>query len=177
MDGCIDHSRVRNVVRWSGSGLSRSLPFQRIRCLDAVEAREAWPAWEPTRAAGVRAGHFEPTRRVAGACLPLLVGLRSARGRRWSAARKVASRCSRVLKCSPCGQPQRQGEDGSTPEPPGESRDEWLRKTTPGPSSGRCAALPNTRQQTVPASRICWSSSGDISPDRADGDRQEVQRC
>ena len=43
--------------------------------LDAGRAQAAWPGWEPTRAAGVRAGHFEPTRRVAGVCLPPLVGL------------------------------------------------------------------------------------------------------
>ena len=47
--------------------------------LNVGQAREAWPGWEPTRAAGVRAGHSKPTRRGAGVCLPPLVGLRSGR--------------------------------------------------------------------------------------------------
>jgi Putative transposase DNA-binding domain len=49
--------------------------------LDAGQAHAAWPGWEPTRAAGVQAGHFQPTRRVAGVCLPPLVGLRPSRVR------------------------------------------------------------------------------------------------
>src|SRR5690348_11236358 len=49
--------------------------------LDGGQAALAWPGWEPTRAAGIRAGHFQPTRRVAGACLPPLVGLQLIRVR------------------------------------------------------------------------------------------------
>src|SRR5713226_6258976 len=41
---------------------------------------------------------------------------------------------------------------------------------SPAPSWGRCAKPPNNPRQTVPANQICWSSSGDISPDRADVD-------
>ena len=37
--------------------------------LDAGQAQGAWPGWEPTRAAGVRAGHSKPTREwQASAC-------------------------------------------------------------------------------------------------------------
>ena len=37
--------------------------------LDAGQAQVAWPGWEPTRAAGVRAGHSKPTREgQASAC-------------------------------------------------------------------------------------------------------------
>jgi putative transposase len=57
----------------------------------------AWPGWEPTRAVGVRAGHSQPTRRVAGICLPPLVGLRLIRGRRGSLAEGLRSRFSRAL--------------------------------------------------------------------------------
>ena len=59
--------------------------------LDAGQAKAAWPGWEPTRAAGVRAGHFEPTREgQADACR-----LWSASGRsesEWVACKRVASR-------------------------------------------------------------------------------------
>ena len=56
--------------------------------LDAGQAQAAWPGWEPTRAAGVRAGHFQPTRkRQASACR-----LWSASG--WSESEWVA--CTRV---------------------------------------------------------------------------------
>ena len=41
--------------------------------LDAGQAREAWPGWEPTRAAGVRAGHFE-TNPACGRRLPAAFG-------------------------------------------------------------------------------------------------------
>lgn len=53
----------------------------------------------------------------------------------------------------------------------------YLTKMSPAPSWGRCAKPPHIPRQTVPASQICWSSSDDISPHRADGDRQGVQRC
>ena len=71
---------------------------------DAGQAQAAWPGWEPTRAAGVRAGHFEPTRVwQASACrLWSASGLIRVRvGRRLEGLR---SRFSRALKCSPCGE-------------------------------------------------------------------------
>jgi hypothetical protein len=56
-------------------------------------------------------------------------------------------------------------------------RHAYLMKMSLAPLWDRCAKPPNTPLQTVPVSQTCWSSSDDISPDKADVDRQEIQRC
>jgi hypothetical protein len=112
--------------RAAGSLLGLVFPalwIQRRPCRAPGQAQTAWPGWEPTRAVGVRAGHFEPTREgQASAC------------RLWSASGwpegdagrlrdALRSRFSRALRRVSTWREQRKGNDGSTPEPPGFNRE------------------------------------------------------
>jgi hypothetical protein len=91
--------------------------------LDAGQAKADWPVWDPTRAAGVREGHSEPTRRAAGVCLSPLVGLRLIRDRGTRVAQSIHS----SVEVQPTRREQRKGHGSNTPEPALREPGEWLR--------------------------------------------------